>query len=35
VNRQARQRSLEALAFGGALVTDSAEMCGLMARGGR
>ena len=36
VNEQARQRSLESLAFGGAgLVADAATMCGLLARGER
>jgi nicotinamidase-related amidase len=35
VNEQARKRSLDALTFGGSIVTDSATICDLLARGGQ
>jgi nicotinamidase-related amidase len=35
VNEGARKRSLDALAFSGSIVTDSATICDLLARGGK
>lgn len=35
VNEAARKRSLDALAFGGSIVTDSATVCDLLTRGGQ
>jgi nicotinamidase-related amidase len=35
VNEQARKRSLDALAFGGSIITDSATICDLWVRGGQ
>jgi nicotinamidase-related amidase len=35
VNEQARKRSLDALSFSGSIVTDSATICDVLARGGK